>query len=75
MKHKETWIIIAAAMIISLVATGGVYALQNIKQIVPAKSAKEYLKVGSYDVWLYYSENDNQAKNELKAIFDSIVVK
>lgn len=37
-----------------------------------ASSAKEYFKVGSYDVWLYYNENDSQAKNELKAIFDSI---
>lgn len=40
---------------------------------------KETLTVGSsakqYDVWLYYSENDSQTKNELKAIFDSIVVK
>lgn len=42
---------------------------------VSSRSAKEYLKVGSYDVWLYYSENDNQAKKEVKAIFDSIVVK
>ncbi len=40
---------------------------------------KETLTVGSgdkqYDVWLYYSENDSQAKKEVKAIFDSIVVK
>lgn len=42
---------------------------------IKARSAKEYLKVGSYDVWLYYSENENQSKNEVKAIFDSIVLK
>lgn len=40
---------------------------------------KETLTVGSgdnqYDVWLYYSENDTQAKNEVRAIFDSIVVR
>lgn len=40
---------------------------------------KETLTVGSgdkqYDVWLFYSENDNLTKKELKAIFDSIVVK
>ncbi len=40
---------------------------------------KERLIVGSdgkqYDVWLYYGENDSQTKDELKAIFDSIVVK
>ncbi|MDQ5931481.1 MAG: hypothetical protein QG607_182 [Patescibacteria group bacterium] len=41
--------------------------------------AKETLTVGSgdkkLDVWLYYSKNDSQTKKELKAIFDSIVVK
>lgn len=40
--------------------------------------AKEMLTVGGdnqYDVWLYYSENDSQTQKELKAIFDSIVVK
>lgn len=40
---------------------------------------KEQLTVGAgdkkYDVWLYYSENDSQTKKEVKAIFDSIVVK
>ncbi len=40
---------------------------------------KETLTVGSgnkqYDVWLYYSENDTQIKNELKTIFDSIIIK
>lgn len=42
---------------------------------VTARSAKEYLKVGNYDVWLYYSENNDTSKKELKAIFESIVVK
>lgn len=41
--------------------------------------AKEFLTVGTgdkkYDVWLYYSENDTQVKNELRTIFDSIVLK
>jgi hypothetical protein len=39
---------------------------------------KERLTVGSgeneYDVWLYYSENDSQTREELKLIYDSIVI-
>jgi hypothetical protein len=40
---------------------------------------KETLTVGigekQYDVWLFYSESDSQIKEELKVIFDSIVIK
>jgi hypothetical protein len=40
---------------------------------------KEQLTVGAdnkkYDVWLYYGEKDAQAKADLKAIFESILVK
>ena len=39
---------------------------------------KETLTVGSgdtqFDVWLFYSENDSQTKEELIAIFDSILI-
>jgi hypothetical protein len=39
---------------------------------------KEMLTVGTgeniYDVWLFYSENDNQTIEELKSILDSIII-
>jgi len=46
---------------------------------IDSYSPKETLTVGiddkKYNVWLYYSDNDNQTKEELKAIFDSTVIK
>jgi hypothetical protein len=40
---------------------------------------KEKLIVGSgekqYDIWLFYSENDDQTKEELNSIVDSMVIK
>jgi hypothetical protein len=46
---------------------------------VKKKSAKEYLTIGEgqgkYDVWLYYQEGDEETKNELKEIFNSIQIK
>lgn len=39
---------------------------------------KEQLTVGTgeniYDVWLFYSENDTHTQEELKSIYDSIVI-
>ncbi|MCF6276398.1 MAG: hypothetical protein L3J07_00970 [Candidatus Magasanikbacteria bacterium] len=53
----------------------GTETQEDIDGYVPKKT----LTVGSgdnqYEVWLYYSENDSQTKKEVKAIFDSIVVK
>lgn len=53
----------------------GTETQEDIDGYVP----KEQLTVGTgdkkYDVWLYYSENDSQIKNELRTIFDSIVIK
>ncbi|MEK7159499.1 MAG: hypothetical protein AAB766_03320 [Patescibacteria group bacterium] len=45
--------------------------LKQVQEIRP----KEYLKVGNFDVWLYYDQNDSVTKKELKSIFDSIQIK
>ena len=53
---------------------GGTETQEEIDGYVP----KETLTVGSgdkqYDVWLFYSESDSQVRDEVRAIFDSIVV-
>ena len=42
---------------------------------VQEKMPREFQKIGSYDVWLYYGKNDSSAKEELKKIFESIKIK
>lgn len=36
---------------------------------------KEKLKSGSYEIWLFYEENDEQTKKEVQAVYNSLKIK